>query len=64
MMLLVALCECAFAYWCLGVVYPCGMRGCPCMNNITTLSPPLRFCSALVVYPKEVAARALGCSLY
>ena len=24
----------------------------------------VRFCSALVVYPKELAARALGCNLY
>ena len=24
----------------------------------------VRFCSALVVYPKELAARALGCILY
>ena len=37
MCLLVALCECAFAYQCLGVVYPCGVRGCPCINDMSPL---------------------------
>ena len=37
MCLLVALCECAFAYQCLGFVYPCGVRSCPCINYMSPL---------------------------
>ena len=35
--LLVAMCECAFACQCLGVVYPCEARGCPCINYMSPL---------------------------
>ena len=34
---LVVMCVCAFVYQCVGVVYPCGVRGCPCINDMCTL---------------------------
>ena len=37
MCVLVALCVCAFVYQCVGVVYPCGVRGCPCISYMFPL---------------------------
>ena len=37
MCVLVALCVCAFVYQCVGVVYPCGVRDYPCINDMSPL---------------------------
>ena len=34
---LVTLCICAFVYQCMGVVYPCRVRGCPYINYMSPL---------------------------
>ena len=60
--LLVAMCECAFAYQCLGVLYPCGVRGCPCINYMS----PLKSASTARMPPRpnvNGSSRSWWCTL-
>ena len=56
MCLLVALCECAFVYQCVGVVYPCGVRGYPCINYMS----PLKSISTSCMPPRQDSEIRVG----
>ena len=43
MHVLVALCVCAFVYQCMGVAYPCGVRGCPRIIDLFLLKSNMPF---------------------